>query len=194
MELDHILPKAEGGSDVIENAIPVCFECHAEIHLYNDKHPRGKKYSPEELRAHKDQWLQICQKHPESLLGTQRAADVGPLQALIDELEFNQAVIKRINDDQQPTVCPFETTQFTRTIAEGILSLLDDELRTAIADAYAWAKSANGAVASLQYVQTSGELSTASFQYAKRNIIAAQPALKKALSLLQRFLATERDT
>ena len=32
METDHILPQSEGGTDDVENAIPVCFECHAEIH------------------------------------------------------------------------------------------------------------------------------------------------------------------
>jgi hypothetical protein len=43
LELDHMTPAGEGGSDEIENAIPVCFECHAEIHSYNDKHPRGRR-------------------------------------------------------------------------------------------------------------------------------------------------------
>ena len=47
IETDHIEPKEQGGDDSIENAIPVCFECHAEIHSYNDKHPRGRKFLPE---------------------------------------------------------------------------------------------------------------------------------------------------
>ena len=49
IETDHIKPKEQGGGDSIENAIPVCFECHAEIHSYNDKHPRGRKFLPEDL-------------------------------------------------------------------------------------------------------------------------------------------------
>lgn len=44
METDHIIPTEDGGDDSIENAIPVCFECHAEIHSYNDSHPRGRKF------------------------------------------------------------------------------------------------------------------------------------------------------
>src|SRR5438045_7389586 len=52
MELDHMHPVAEGGVSEIENAIPVCFECHAEIHAYNDKHRRGRKFQPSELRRH----------------------------------------------------------------------------------------------------------------------------------------------
>src|SRR5947207_6124741 len=94
METDHIQPKAEGGSDQIENAIPVCFECHAEIHSYNDQHPRGRKFRPDELRAHKQQWLEICRNHAEVLLAAARSSDVGPLQALIDELAFNIGVTR----------------------------------------------------------------------------------------------------
>ncbi len=59
METDHIVPASEGGSNTIDNAIPVCFECHAEIHSYNDKHPRGRKFLANELRVHKEQWLEI---------------------------------------------------------------------------------------------------------------------------------------
>ena len=43
METDHIQPKSEGEDDSIDNAIPLCFDRHLEVHLYNDKHPRGRK-------------------------------------------------------------------------------------------------------------------------------------------------------
>src|SRR4051794_29377874 len=65
IETDHIVPHADGGADTIDNAIPVCFECHAEIHSYNDKHPRGRKFTSEELRYHKEQWLKICATQPD---------------------------------------------------------------------------------------------------------------------------------
>src|SRR6266487_3991474 len=65
IELDHMLPRADDGSSEIGNAVPVCFECHAEIHSYNDKHPRGRKFLPDELWAHKEQWLEICKNRPE---------------------------------------------------------------------------------------------------------------------------------
>lgn len=74
MELDHIVPGEEGGPDTIDNAIPVCFDCHAEIHSYNDKHPRGRKFRPEELRQHKEQWLQICHERPEAMLAPSQDA------------------------------------------------------------------------------------------------------------------------
>src|SRR2546427_7250793 len=89
IETDHMDPD---GGDGIENAIAVCFECHAEIHSYNVQHPRGRKFRPEELKLHKEQWLRICKDNPAALLHPSRAGDVGPLQALIDELEFNMRV------------------------------------------------------------------------------------------------------
>jgi len=64
IETDHIVPAADGGGNDIENAIPVCLECHAEIHCYNGKHPRGRKFTPDELQAHKKQWLTICENVP----------------------------------------------------------------------------------------------------------------------------------
>lgn len=60
IELHHIIPIEQGGDDSIENCIPVCFDCHADIGHYNDKHPRGRKYSPAELRAHRDQSLAVA--------------------------------------------------------------------------------------------------------------------------------------
>ena len=51
IELAHLDPKSAD----IDNAIPVCFECHATIGHYNAEHPRGRKYSVPELKARRNQ-------------------------------------------------------------------------------------------------------------------------------------------
>lgn len=56
MELHHIVPEPKGGKTEKENCIPLCFDCHAEAGYYNPDHPKGTKYSPSELRKHRDQW------------------------------------------------------------------------------------------------------------------------------------------
>jgi hypothetical protein len=89
IETDHITPVSEGGTDHIENAIPLCFECHAEAHLYNDKHPRGRKYTSEELKMHKDNWIELCKKSPQLFVSAPKFIESGPLSSLITELEFN---------------------------------------------------------------------------------------------------------
>ena len=54
MEVHHIIPQKDGGEDTFENAIPLCFDCHAEVGSYNIKHPKGVKFSQSELKRHRD--------------------------------------------------------------------------------------------------------------------------------------------
>jgi len=135
IEADHIKPHDDGGDDGIENAIPVCFDCHAEIHSYNDRHPRGRKFTERELRKHKEQWLDFCDRHP-AALSDARAVEtgVGPLQALVDEIEFNLAVAKagRVSG----LGCPLRDEQFSRVLRTGSIALLLPDLKAAIIDAY----------------------------------------------------------
>jgi hypothetical protein len=60
VNVHHIVPEADGGPNVLENAIALCFTCHAEAGHYNPRHPLGTKYSPEELRKHRDDWWEQC--------------------------------------------------------------------------------------------------------------------------------------
>ena len=57
MELHHIQPEADGGSSTLGNCIPLCFNCHADVGHYNDRHPKGTKYRPGELLRHRDAWF-----------------------------------------------------------------------------------------------------------------------------------------
>jgi hypothetical protein len=46
-----IIHHIEGHEDnTDENALPVCFDCHAEIVSYNETHPLGRKFNASELR------------------------------------------------------------------------------------------------------------------------------------------------
>ena len=56
MEVHHIKAQADGGSDTFENAIPLCFDCHAIVRQYDPKHPKGIKFSEKELIQHRDNW------------------------------------------------------------------------------------------------------------------------------------------
>lgn len=142
MEIDHIIQQAEDGPDTYENAISVCFECHAEIHSYNPKHPRGRKFQPDELRGHRDQWISICKEHPEIFRsGSFTRAEVGPLQSLIDELEFNEAVTAVPSGQDQ--FCLFKEKQFLEAMRTGSIATLQDELKRSINAAYVQMGQAN---------------------------------------------------
>ena len=65
IEIHHIHPRNQGGSDDLDNLIPLCFDCHQEVGSYNSAHPKGNKYSEEELKARRDD---IYRKVSEGLL------------------------------------------------------------------------------------------------------------------------------
>jgi len=59
IEVHHIIQESKGGPNSFENAIPLCFDCHANAGHYNVDHPKGIKYSPEELRLSRDNWYKL---------------------------------------------------------------------------------------------------------------------------------------
>lgn len=187
IETDHIVPANERGGDEIENAIPVCFECHAEIHSYNDKHPRGRKFQPEELRLHKKQWLKICTEHPELLIGAIRNADVGPLQALIDELDFNATVANGPGLQD----CKFHEHQFLRAIHEGAISLLWDDLRDVLLKAYRAIGAANVAIEAKSHHELEGEGWARGTTEVQRRVKVASIAIMVARDEMLKFLSNE---
>ncbi len=63
VEVHHIKPQASGGLDTYENAIAVCFDCHANAGHYNPAHPKGSKYSPSELKKAKERWIKIVKEN-----------------------------------------------------------------------------------------------------------------------------------
>jgi hypothetical protein len=67
IETDHIILKDDGGCDDIENAIPLCFECRAEVHLYNIGTLVLESIYLMNLR-HKEMWINICETTPSILV------------------------------------------------------------------------------------------------------------------------------
>lgn len=57
IEVHHIRLKANDGDNTFENAIPLCFDCHADMTSYDHKHPKGSKYTENELKQHRENWF-----------------------------------------------------------------------------------------------------------------------------------------
>jgi hypothetical protein len=55
ISVHHIKSEASGGRNSEDNAIPLCFECHALVHHYADSGPLGTKFKPSELKKRRDQ-------------------------------------------------------------------------------------------------------------------------------------------
>lgn len=63
VEIHHIIPQEQGGENTFENAVLLCFDCHAHAGHYNPRHPKGSKFSPQELKLHRDNWYRIVETH-----------------------------------------------------------------------------------------------------------------------------------
>jgi hypothetical protein len=64
IEIAHI-DRSLIGEEVndIDNAIPLCYECHAKTGHYNSEEPRGNKYKPKELKARREQIYEEFTRH-----------------------------------------------------------------------------------------------------------------------------------
>ena len=63
VEVHHIVAQSDGGSDDVENAIALCFDCHADAGHYNPDHPKGSRFSPTELRQARDLWFLLVEQN-----------------------------------------------------------------------------------------------------------------------------------
>jgi hypothetical protein len=193
IETDHIRPSADGGDDDIANAIPVCFDCHAEIHSYNPNHPRGRKFTSEELAKHKEQWLCICRAKPESLLLAARDGDVGPLQALVDELEYNRVVVNAVVQTSSDTIrgALFHEAQFLRATQEGMIAILVDSLKSSLLAAYASMSCANQHILAEVNQDSRMQAQGSASLKARAAINNAAPLIEAAHGELIRFLGDQ---
>ena len=181
-----MLPAAEGGTDDINNAIPLCFECHAEVHAHNDKHPRGRKFRPSELKLHKEHWLNFCDQNAGALASAPADASVGPLQGLLDEIEFNQTVASRVSPAQLG--CPFAIEQFRRALNAGALSMLSDVVRDVVNSVYVDVGLANHFLAASQQHPPGSNAYNTAMAEAQRAIASAADPLRNARYLLQQAI------
>lgn len=195
MEIHHIQWKSKGGSDDINNAIPLCFECHAEVNHYNPQHPKGRRFSNEELLEHKKIWLQICEGHPESLVSAPRDADIGPLEAMLLELEFNQAVVDSMTDGtaawQDNIGSALNDNEYLRAVKEGSLLLLPEDLRNKINTAYSRVSQVNTFNRMYSNTRPEGNAFAEATNRLLESYRKSKIHVNDAYSQLKLFLATE---
>lgn len=186
MEIDHIKQAKDGGPSTSENGIPVCFECHAEIHLYNPDHPKGRRFRESELRRHRDQWFQLCEKHPEMFARIAVQPITGTLERLLNELDFNALVAAATSNEQLG--CPFETAAFTTAIEDGTIGFLDPDVRRKVQDAYRHAHICNKKLNRLHLVEHSSVRAEA-INECKQALSLAGTAVREAKEAINSRLA-----
>lgn len=66
LQVHHIVPTSEGGSDATSNAIPLCPNCHDQVHSRRAPGRVTRLYSPEELRRHLERTIRLANKQEET--------------------------------------------------------------------------------------------------------------------------------
>jgi len=93
IECHHIVQEANGGPSTIENCIPFCFDCHADMLSYDPNHPKGTKYRPEELKLHRDnRFAKVSGASPSCYTEEQRKADKLLFERLIRILPWEGSI------------------------------------------------------------------------------------------------------
>lgn len=178
IELHHIAP----GDDSIANALPVCFDCHAEI---ESKGPRGRHFSAAELVRLRDDWLKLCRERPEVLVAAARggAAEAGPLEALLSELEYNAIAVGGTLDESVPFL---KDSQFTRAIEANAFAALNQNTTTRVFEAQRLIGVANRIIAKLNHMAPEESRGAALYR-------ASKTALHSALEEVRRVLPTATE-
>jgi len=110
MQTHHIVQEADGGDDTLDNCIPLCLDCHAEVNSYNSQHPIGRKYTSDELKKHRDVWFDFVKQHPDRLNNsTEKFFRVVPEEEVPKELS---ADAKRLLTEVSRT--PYGTIRLTQ--------------------------------------------------------------------------------
>jgi hypothetical protein len=119
IEVHHIIPESISHDNTIDNAIPLCFDCHSDVGHYNPSHPKGNKYSPKELKSHRNRlWLLI----KEGKIFNEKPLDLQYLELLIkvfDRPAFNT-----------PFAQEGRMEGFNKAISDTILAINTGLLRT----------------------------------------------------------------
>ena len=118
-------------------------------------------------------------------------SDVGPLNALVDELEFN-AMVAQVKDTNL-IGCNFQNSQFKKAVQLGSISILKDELKIAINQAYVFIGSVNQYIAAASNQIFRSNAWAQEINQAQKLIIDAEPHIHQAIEELLKYLGTEQD-
>ena len=96
MEVHHIKAEADGGKNTFENAIPLCFDCHAEVRQYDPKHPKGTKFTEKELIQQRDKWYEKVKNESVDNSKSNNPSQFGPLK-IYRQKGYENILLRRIN-------------------------------------------------------------------------------------------------
>jgi hypothetical protein len=148
MEAAHIIDESAGGSNDGENGIPLCFDCHQEIGSYNEKHPKGNKIRPDELRARRDYLYKLMEegKFADQAPITGRTPSLAnPLHRIIDLLTKYHNAMDRVRhaNTQETRLTSLDEWRSCHPAIWGKRAVRDDTIRSLADPAKEWLSQIN---------------------------------------------------
>lgn len=81
VQVHHIVPRSEGGPDDASNAIPLCPNCHDEVHAHYSPGRTTRLYTEAELRGHLQRTIDLAERQAALRPGSESwTADVALVQ------------------------------------------------------------------------------------------------------------------
>jgi hypothetical protein len=108
---------------------------------------------------------------------------------LIDELDFNERISEHRSADVQG--CLFQDEQLRRAIREGAISMLRDDIKTVVLEAYVAMGRVNQQIAGAMTHPTGSNAWAESANAVSKSIGSANPVITAARELLLKFLGSE---
>lgn len=69
VQVHHIIPRNKGGTDNIDNAIPLCPNCHDEVHSRFALGKTTRDYTADELKLHRERTKELVKQGKENEIG-----------------------------------------------------------------------------------------------------------------------------
>lgn len=104
MELHHIKAHADDGEDTFENAIPLCFDCHAIVRQYDPKHPKGIKFTVNELIMHRDSWYKKVEQSIIDNLNGGSSDEVEPVK-MLHQKDYRNIMLHKVSEGKEIMSC-----------------------------------------------------------------------------------------
>jgi hypothetical protein len=99
IEVHHIDLESKKGKNESDNAIALCFDCHADMMSYDKAHPKGSKYSKIELKKHRNNWFKKVECGAGlNTTNENRELDVKLIKIILDYLPYDSSAINLIKN------------------------------------------------------------------------------------------------
>jgi hypothetical protein len=147
----------------------------------------GRRFGQAELHEHKRRWLEICRERPEVIIQAgRRAADTGPLEALLSELRYNSVLLS--GEDHRTDYATPSAAQFERAVAANALAALPRETESFVFLVYKGLSETADAVRSRMQVPPGGNTFNVMSNQIRDRRQALRGPVGAAISLLEQAL------